>query len=138
MLRLKRYIPKGSKIVQLIAGIDYDKKNAPIKVAFPKTTNFLIAIVKKTSTNRHSKLLKCESEGCDLFFKKWHNFFDHLRTHTGEKPYRCTFKGCEIGFSQKTNMNKHMKIHTNFVCSSEDTDLSICDEPSRYEPRLRF
>jgi uncharacterized Zn-finger protein len=111
MAKILKQVPRGSKITNIVLGVNYDKCKNPIDVSFPNTTSFKIITVKKLSTNRHSKLLKCDHEDCHRIFKKWHNFFDHLRIHTCEKPYVCSNSYCEMSFSQKSNLKKHMKIH---------------------------
>ena len=69
---------------------------------------------KNPETKRFLKVLKCDFEGCDMKFRKWHNLYDHLRIHTKERPYTCPFAeqlGCNLTFTQRSNLNKHIKSH---------------------------
>jgi len=67
---------------------------------------------KNPKSKRSIKILKCEEDSCAKYFRKWHNFFDHLRIHTNEKPYACPFEDCGFSFTQKANLNKHIEVHS--------------------------
>lgn len=80
----------------------------------PTSRHFRIFKYRNPTTNRNLKILKCDHENCQKFFRKFHNFYDHLRIHTGERPFSCPYKsktGCKLRFTQKSNLNKHIKCH---------------------------
>mmetsp|Transcript_1416 Transcript_1416/g.917 ORF Transcript_1416/g.917 Transcript_1416/m.917 type:complete len:129 (-) Transcript_1416:103-489(-) len=66
--------------------------------------------------NKWSMLFVCDYEkeegACGMKFKKWHNLFDHLRSHVKEKPFFCNYENCQARYSQKSNLNKHVLTHS--------------------------
>jgi hypothetical protein len=58
---------------------------------------------------------------CGRKFTQLSHLQQHLRTHTGEKPYKCRFAGCEKAFSQLSNLQSHSRCHQTdkpFKCNS--------------------
>ena len=53
------------------------------------------------------KRLKCQY--CDKLFTKNFDLQQHVRSHTGEKPFQCIV--CGRAFAQKSNVKKHMQTH---------------------------
>ncbi|CDW81463.1 zinc finger protein 410 [Stylonychia lemnae] len=79
----------------------------------PSIKTFKYVKFYKEHSKRWIQIFLCEFQNCQKSFKKWHNLFDHLRSHTQEKPFICPVDGCSQPFTQRSNLNKHMKIHKN-------------------------
>lgn len=64
--------------------------------------------------HRIFQCLHCETKDgpkCGLILNDLNKFFDHLRTHSKEKPFKCTFEGCNYAFAQKGNLKRHLNSH---------------------------
>ncbi|XP_077807650.1 zinc finger protein 341 isoform X14 [Macaca mulatta] len=61
----------------------------------------------KAAGKPKAQKLKCSY--CDKSFTKNFDLQQHIRSHTGEKPFQCI--ACGRAFAQKSNVKKHMQTH---------------------------
>ncbi|CAF93318.1 unnamed protein product [Tetraodon nigroviridis] len=73
-----------------------------------------------------SPKLKCNY--CDKVFSKNFDLQQHIRSHTGEKPFQCIV--CGRPFAQKSNVKKHMQTHK--VTASDRLRLQHSDAAVRH------
>ncbi|XP_027021547.2 zinc finger protein 341 [Tachysurus fulvidraco] len=77
------------------------------KVIIPKKTRNNKKGHEGAQTKARGQKLKCSF--CDKVFAKNFDLQQHIRSHTGEKPFQCIV--CGRAFAQKSNVKKHMQTH---------------------------
>jgi uncharacterized Zn-finger protein len=77
-------------------------KSKPLEYRVDGQTYFKVKEVNEV-TKRLNSFLYCAT--CMKKFTKKCNLIDHLRVHSGQKPFICW--GCDKGFKQKAQLLKH-------------------------------
>lgn len=84
-----------------------------------------------------SSLHVCHWKNCSrngLPFKAKYKLVNHIRVHTGEKPFPCPFPGCGKYFARSENLKIHKRTHTGekpFVCDFPNCDRRFANSSDR-------
>ncbi|XP_036371090.1 zinc finger protein ZXDC isoform X2 [Octopus sinensis] len=63
-----------------------------------------------SSSNQNTRTTYvCSVGGCSKIFSKKLYLDQHIRQHTGERPFHCANEGCGKTYSRKDHLNRHLK-----------------------------
>lgn len=63
----------------------------------------------KRQRSDSDQVFRCEE--CDRPFNRRYTLNEHVKTHTGERPYRCLVPSCTKRFTTTGNLARHQRLH---------------------------
>lgn len=75
-----------------------------------------------TSSN---KVYACSHKDCGMEFNKPSRLVQHMRIHTGERPYECPAEGCSRSYTRQQHLKRHLE--TTHVSESKEEKIK-CDD----------
>ncbi|KAI8097026.1 uncharacterized protein BX664DRAFT_292299 [Halteromyces radiatus] len=66
----------------------------------------------KPPAKKRSRIIHpCPYDDCDRVFTQKPKLTDHIRSHTGEKPFACPFPNCNKTYRRKGQLTVHCRLH---------------------------
>lgn len=74
-----------------------------------------------------------QCDECQRQFNRKYTLHEHIKTHTGEKPYVCPVRSCAKRFSTTGNLARHRRLH-GFIKPLQCPVMSCpCEFPSEHK-----
>ncbi|KAK9381542.1 uncharacterized protein V2V93DRAFT_367223 [Kockiozyma suomiensis] len=77
---------------------------------------------KKRASRPRPKCYHCAYDNCGKSFTRPCRLEEHIRCHTGERPFACTYEGCSKNFLR----DSHLKAHQSSHCSERRYSCTVC------------
>jgi len=84
--------------------------------------------------NSSGKPFKCYAYKCNKSFDSSSNRIEHVRIHTGAKPYECEY--CGKAFKCRSNLARHARLHTGekpYVCNKCNERFTAANSLKEHE-----
>ncbi|VDO00182.1 unnamed protein product [Rodentolepis nana] len=69
----------------------------------------------------------CLFNNCGKVYSKMNKLMEHIRSHSGERPFVCDREGCKAAFSRQYGLKRHLAIHSTEKKEKVETPAVIED-----------
>lgn len=84
---------------------------------------------KKLFRRRHYEPVLCPQENCGMRLRAMHDLRDHMRKHTGERPYKCSVQGCSATYAWRSGLFYHRQNkHGLFISDRKKETPGLCSK----------